>query len=272
MLSIPETYALFRTDTLNLSLRVEASTAGRVRHLGFEDVNSPGFTLLQDPDGISIEQFSLQAQLDEIDAAWPGQGKVASSESKGMGNLKKVMIQLPTLETERLVLRPLMMSDVEHIYHQWAKDPDVSSKTSWLAHQSLEETHLFVQTVVNHYQQGVIDTWGIVLKETNTLIGTGGFTAKAASPHLYEFGYVLAKPYWNQGLMTEAGSTMISWATDTLSPLRIQSLVAVGNEASVRVLEKIGFLREGVLARYVVSKQKVFDVYMFALIPADAAS
>lgn len=69
-LVIPGTYALFRTDELNLSLRVEDGTP-RVRHLGFEDDEAGEFSVVTDSCGFEWERFTRQNQLDEIRQAWP---------------------------------------------------------------------------------------------------------------------------------------------------------------------------------------------------------
>jgi len=66
-------YALWRTETVNLSIRVDPEVApGSLRHLGFEDENVEGFTSSTDPLGIVWESFREQDQKAEINDAWPG--------------------------------------------------------------------------------------------------------------------------------------------------------------------------------------------------------
>ena len=79
---IGEDYALWRTDSLNLSLRRDPdSPAGQLRHLGWEDPAAPGFSSDIDVNGIVWERFSADEQAAEIEAVWPGSGYRPDSSS-----------------------------------------------------------------------------------------------------------------------------------------------------------------------------------------------
>ena len=69
---VPDTYALFRTASVNLSLTVNAEQAGRLRHLGVEDPEAEAFAAEPGPDGLVWERFTAEQQADEINALWPG--------------------------------------------------------------------------------------------------------------------------------------------------------------------------------------------------------
>lgn len=70
---VPGEYALWRTETVNLSVRVDPSVqSGSLRHLGFEDEHAEGFTSSIDPAGIVWERFRAQDQKNEIQEIWPG--------------------------------------------------------------------------------------------------------------------------------------------------------------------------------------------------------
>jgi hypothetical protein len=72
---IPNEYALWRTEALNLSVREDLSCPpGELRHLGWEDPTAKGFTTTTDVNGILWENFSAQFQADEIEEIWPGSG------------------------------------------------------------------------------------------------------------------------------------------------------------------------------------------------------
>ena len=74
-LVIPGEYALWRTDSVNLSVRQDATCRpGELRHLGFEDPSASEFSATTDVNGILWEHFSADVQADEIEAAWPGNG------------------------------------------------------------------------------------------------------------------------------------------------------------------------------------------------------
>ena len=69
---VPNEYALWRTGSLNVSIRQEqACTPGKLRHLGWEDDSAPNFCEEIDVNGITWERFSAQQQADEINEQWP---------------------------------------------------------------------------------------------------------------------------------------------------------------------------------------------------------
>lgn len=72
---IENEYALWRTETLNVSIRMDPNTPpGALRHLGWEDPEAGSFTSETDCNGIVWENFTAQQQADEIEALWPGSG------------------------------------------------------------------------------------------------------------------------------------------------------------------------------------------------------
>lgn len=74
-LVVANEYALWRTDTLNLSVRQDTSCRpGELRHLGFEDPAASEFGTTTDVNGVVWERFTAQQQAEEIEAAWPGSG------------------------------------------------------------------------------------------------------------------------------------------------------------------------------------------------------
>jgi len=69
---VPGEYALWRTDSLNLSVRHDPGCApGSLRHLGWEDSAAPAFSEETDVNGITWERFSATQQAEEINTLWP---------------------------------------------------------------------------------------------------------------------------------------------------------------------------------------------------------
>lgn len=70
--SVPGEYALWRTETLNVSVRQDPTCkAGSLRHLGWEDPEASEFSQETDVNGIVWERFAAQHQADEINEIWP---------------------------------------------------------------------------------------------------------------------------------------------------------------------------------------------------------
>ncbi|MDX8385956.1 MAG: hypothetical protein R8M11_05515 [Gallionella sp.] len=68
---VPGEYALWRTDTLNLSIRKSSESPGTMRHLGWEDAKAIDFSDEIDCNGITWERFTAEQQADEINEIWP---------------------------------------------------------------------------------------------------------------------------------------------------------------------------------------------------------
>ncbi len=149
------------------------------------------------------------------------------------------------IETDRISLRPWQDSDAGTLF-KYASDPEVGPRAGWPPHQSVEESLEVIRTVFND----ATCTWAIVLKETGEPIGAMGYgpscdcklPAREGEPTA---GYWVARPYWNQGICTEALRLMIDHLRKTAE---IPSLISghfIDNPASGRVMEKCGFVPTG---------------------------
>ena len=76
------------------------------------------------------------------------------------------------LETNRLVLRKIRLTDTKMVYNNWASDSEVTKYLTWMSHDSIDVTNMIVNMWVNGYKNSNFYQWGIVLKEDNQLIGT----------------------------------------------------------------------------------------------------
>ncbi len=179
--------------------------------------------------------------------------------------LRGLFAQLPRLETERLVLRPVTYDDVPAI-HEYCSDPDVARYTAWRPHESLLVTQAYVGAVQDQYRRDEPSPWGVEHREQRSLIGTCGFVARTPEHHRAEIGYTLARSYWGQGLMTEAVHAVIAYAFTNLDVNRIEAICDAENLASARVLEKSGLTFEGILRDYLLIKGRYRNVRMYAAV------
>ena len=107
-----------------------------------------------------------------------------------------------TIETERLMLRPLTIADAETAYHGWTGDLEVAKYVSWLPHHSLADTLKWLSEIEWKYNSDgnplPSDSyiWGFVLKETGELFGSGGLIWEEAW-QLFQVGYNIMKSHWN---------------------------------------------------------------------------
>jgi RimJ/RimL family protein N-acetyltransferase len=84
-----------------------------------------------------------------------------------------------------------------------------------------------------------------------------------------ELGFWLGEAFWGRGVMTDAVSAFVPWAFQQFDLARIYANVFVFNVGSARVLEKAGFLREGLLRRAVIKQGEVIDEWLYAQVRDD---
>lgn len=108
--------------------------------------------------------------------------------------------------------------------------------------------------------------WAIGLK-SGRIIGTGGFNYWNQNQRRTEISYDIDHEYWGRGFATAIVTEMVRFAFSKMKVKRIQATVAVHNAASIRVLEKVGFTREGLLSNYGVLDGVSRDFYMYSKVP-----
>lgn len=174
------------------------------------------------------------------------------------------MLRIPPLETERLVIRPFIMEDLDTIHQILDSDlfpPSSSAEEAKARHERekwLQWTVLSYEQLPKLYQPPYGDR-AIVLKQKQQVIGACGFVpclapfgqlpascfaCQDASAHFNspEFGlfYALSPAYRQQGYATEAAQTLIDYAFTQLRLKRIVATTTYDNEASIGVMRKVG--------------------------------
>jgi len=153
------------------------------------------------------------------------------------------------LETERLILRPIARGDALAIFAGYAQDPEVVRYLSWRPHRRLAETESYIDRCL--MAPGTrARTYALIGRADGRLLGA--FELRGPEPHRLDCGYVLARPSWGRGLMTEALAAAARWAMDQSDIWRIGAVCDVDNFASARVMEKAGLAREGILRRWIL--------------------
>lgn len=149
------------------------------------------------------------------------------------------------LETERLWLRWPRASDAAS-FRRLAGDPEVALRTARIPHPyELHDAELFVLSARSENMAGDGLILALTLKrEGNEAIGVVGLHG-AKTRGVAMIGFWLGRPFWGQGLMSEAAGAFIDLAFGVTSIERIQSAAAPSNAASLRVHEKLGFVRTG---------------------------
>ena len=174
----------------------------------------------------------------------------------------------PVLETERLVLRPFTEADAPALF-QHARNPNVTRFTLWDHHKSLDDAVTFVRDYARcRYLEHTPEPYAITLRPDTQPVGAVGCFWASQSHKTMELGYWLAEPYWGKGITAEACRAVVDYSFRDHGPQRIQARVIVGNDASARVLAKIGFAYEGTLRASLLRRGIFEDVMFFAKVKA----
>lgn len=160
-------------------------------------------------------------------------------------------ISLPeAIHTRSLTLRKPDAADAKHIFKAYTQDLDVARYLVWRPHQSIGETEAFILNCMQGWASGQRRPF-ILTRRENSRIPIGMLEARIL-PNAIDLGYVLQRSYWGAGLMTEAILALSDAALSLPECSRVQATCDTENHASVRVLEKAGFTREGRLERHSV--------------------
>ncbi len=146
---------------------------------------------------------------------------------------------IPTIESERLILRPLTLDDADDVF-EWTGDELVARYMIYPTHTSIDITKMWLsslETLENEY------TWGVVRKSDRKLIGSVGIRYRT-DEKVWSFGYNFRRDSWNQGFATEASRRAIKYAYDENGAREFIAGHAVENTASGRVIEKCGLTFE----------------------------
>lgn len=153
-------------------------------------------------------------------------------------------IHLPAIETARLRLRPLLEADIPAHYAVFS-DPDVArywSREPWTDIAQAEES---MKSILAAQADGSEARFGIELLSTGELIGNVGLHHFFGASRRCEIGYALGSRHWGRGYATEALRAAIRHGFEALDLNRIEADIDPRNAASARVLEKLGFRKEG---------------------------
>lgn len=173
-------------------------------------------------------------------------------------------MKFPVLKTKRLELIEITDEHLIDLYNLFS-DEDVIRFYNLGKYTDLSDGQKFVDWYKNRYRDGLAIRWGIALKGKKDIIGTVGYN-NYTTFHRANIGYDLQKNYWNKGYITEALEAVVEYGFTVLDINRIEAEVMQGNTASERVLEKLGFTREGVLRQWMLWDDNYYDMSMYSLL------
>lgn len=171
----------------------------------------------------------------------------------------------PPLTSERLVLRHIQPRDAAALFATFS-DEDAMRFYGHEPHRSLDETRQWIEQVHARYVRREAIRWGITLKGGDRVIGSCGFHHFDTGFHRAETGYELNCAYWQQGIMTEAMSVMLTYGFTEMGLHRVEAIIDIENEPSKNLLLKLGFVYEGNLRQRYAFRDHFEDEHYFGLL------
>ena len=159
------------------------------------------------------------------------------------------MVRPPeSFATARLVARKPRAEDAAAVFAAYASSEEVTRYLSWPPYTRVEPLAGVLAERASDWEKGSGNfTWLLCLKGTSSPIGSIGLVPAEGK---VMFGYVLAKPFWGRGMTVEVLRHLVDWSLGQADIVRAWAYCDVENPSSVRVMEKAGMVREGLLRRW----------------------
>lgn len=175
-----------------------------------------------------------------------------------------------TLHSERLELRSIEASDKDFIL-QGLSDERVT-KFYAVHYNTLEEVQEQMQFYKDLISNGTGMWWAFSRKGEEELIGACGFNNLEPEHRKAEVGFWLLPAFWGNGYVPEAASAVIRYGFEKMGLNRIEAVVEGGNEQSEKVLQKLGFVREGMLREREVKNSRFIDLIYYSMLQKEYAA
>ncbi|XP_011621666.1 uncharacterized protein LOC105420264 [Amborella trichopoda] len=168
-------------------------------------------------------------------------------------------------QMSKISLRPFQLSDIDD-FMVWHCDDNVARFCGWDTCTSKEDGLARLRDrTIPHQREKAICLNDRPIGSIGLIQGSGAGLCRA------EVGYVLASKYWGQGIATHAVKMVVSTVFKEKPGLeRIEATVDVENVGSQRVLEKVGFKREGLLRKYLIHKGRTIDMFIYSFLSTDS--
>lgn len=181
-------------------------------------------------------------------------------------SVQYVFSRFPELYFNNIVLREIKKSDAQ-AYFEYMND---QAMDGFLTQENRPRNFREAQKEVEYWRELFVNKisiyWAISLKNTNKMIGTAGFNVISFLHSQAEISYDLNPTYWGQGIMLNSMNKILDFAKITLELMYIQSKVVIGNTRSTKLLERVGFIKKGVLSNYKIIDGQYKDYYIYSKI------
>ena len=167
-----------------------------------------------------------------------------------MDDNQLITLKFKTLETPRLHLEAPDVKYAIDVY-EYSKDKEFCKFITAKPAIHIDESVQFLEYLIQENTDRNRAYWVVVDKKKNKAVGTMGFIfSLPIQSKLLEFGYGLSRLYWGTGIFQEAAKEVLKFGFDTLKIEKVQVFTRADNIASIKGVQKVGFVQEAVLENY----------------------
>jgi ribosomal-protein-alanine N-acetyltransferase len=187
-------------------------------------------------------------------------------------NVYKFFSKFPTIDLGSIRLRDLMLSDKEE-YYAMMSDPEV---VKYLSDEDIPTSVESAEQEIKFWgglfyrKQSVF--WAVADTTNNKFIGTVGYNSWNIHNRRAEISYDLMRDHWRKGIMTKALNNALVFGFKNMDLMRIEARTMLENIPSQKILEKVGFKKEGILRSYRIIRGEPTDVLIYSLVRSDFAA
>jgi len=177
----------------------------------------------------------------------------------------KIFDEFPILETERIIIRQMLKTDVDVVYNF----NSCQNSLEYIIREpfkTIDEAKDKLSFFLSGIENKSAFWWVFTLKETGEDIGYGGLFDISTEHNRAEIGYGLIKKYWSKGYMSEIIDAIVKFGITTAELHKIYGVVISGNDASVKLLEKNNFKKEAHLKEHSFINGNYKDETIYSLI------
>jgi len=173
---------------------------------------------------------------------------------------------ITNLNTKRVILREIEESDWIDV-HKYASQKEVCQYQPWGPNTEIETKEFIHQVIIDAKKvPRTRFAFAILVKETNSFIGTVEFNIRDQQNKIGEIGYIVHPSYWGMGYASEVAKEVISFGFLQYKLHRIYATCDVRNIASAKVLEKCGLILEGRMREDLLLRDGWRDTYLYSIL------
>ena len=177
-------------------------------------------------------------------------------------NKKMMEVQFPTIQTNRLLLRQFVESDLENVF-KGLSDPEII-KFYGVSYKTIEDTKEQMKFFADLEKNETGIWWAVCSLDNATFYGAGGLNSLSKEHKKAEIGFWLLKNYWGQGIMRETMPIICNYGFEQLGLHRIEGIVETDNLNCKNAMKKLDFKHEGTMKDFEIKNGRFISLDMYA--------